>query len=68
MLTWIACAPVFIAWLAVCGPWYLSRYLANRRRRRQQAAWSRLEPELSDLDAELDRAWSTERDRIKRRP
>ena len=68
MLLLIACAPVFIAWLAVCGPWYLSRYLAWRRRRRQQAAWSRLESELSGLDAELDRAWSAERDRINRQP
>jgi hypothetical protein len=68
MVILLACAPVFIAWLAVCGPWYLARYRASRLRRRRQAAWARLEPELSGLDAGLDRAWRTERDRINRQP
>jgi hypothetical protein len=68
MLTAIVCAPILIAWLAVCGPWYLSRHLASRRRRREHAAWTRVEAGLSDLDAELDDAWITERERTKRHP
>jgi hypothetical protein len=67
MLNVIVCAPIIVAWLAVCGPWYLSRHLASRRRRREQAAWTRLEPELSELDGELDRAWMTERERSNRK-
>lgn len=68
MLNLVLCVPVLIVWLAVCGPWYLSRHLASRRRRREQAAWARLEPELSDVDADLDRAWLAERERNRRHP
>lgn len=68
MLNVIVCAPVLIAWLAVCGPWYLSRRLASRRRRQEQAAWTRVEAGLSELDADLDRAWIAEHERIRRRP
>jgi len=68
MLNVIVCAPILIAWLAVCGPWYLSRHLASRRRRREQAAWTRVEAGLSELDADLDRAWVAEHERIRRHP
>jgi hypothetical protein len=51
MLNVIVCAPILIGWLAVCGPWYLARYLVKRRRRRAEAAWTRLEAGLSELDA-----------------
>ena len=68
MLTVIVCAPVLIAWLVVCGPGYLSRRLASRRRRREQAAWTRIEAGLSELDADLDRAWIAEYERIRRHP
>jgi hypothetical protein len=67
MLNVIVCAPILIGWLAFCGPWHLSRRLARRRRRRDEAAWTRLERGLSDLDADLDRAWAQERERSKRR-
>ena len=68
ILTVIVCVPVLIAWLAICGPGHLSRHLASRRRRREQAAWTRLEAGLSELDADLDRAWIAERERIRRHP
>lgn len=68
MLTAIVCAPVLVAWLAVCGPWYLSRHLASRRRRRDQAAWARLAAGLSELDGELDRVWFLESEQSKRHP
>jgi hypothetical protein len=68
MLNVIVCAPILAGWLAVCGPWYLMRCLARRRRRRAEAAWTRLEAGLSELDADLDRAWIAERERIRRHP
>jgi hypothetical protein len=68
MLNVIVCAPILIGWLAVCGPWYLASYLVKRRRRRAEAAWTRLEAGLSELDADLDRAWIAERERIRRHP
>jgi hypothetical protein len=64
----IVCAPVIIGWLAVCGPWYVARCLARRRRRRAEAAWTRMEAGLSVLDADLDRTWIAERERIRRHP
>jgi hypothetical protein len=68
MLNVIVCAPVLIGWLALCGPWYLSRHLARRRRRRELAAWVRLSPGLSELDADLDRTWSEGDKRTERQP
>jgi hypothetical protein len=62
VLTLIACTPILVAWLAVFG--YRSR--ATRRRRREQAEWTWLAAGLSELDAELDRAWTDEQDRIRR--
>jgi hypothetical protein len=63
MLEWIVCAPILIGWLLLCGPWYLSRHLARRRRRRELTAWMRVSPGLSDLDADLDRTWSEDPER-----
>jgi hypothetical protein len=63
MLEVIVCAPIVAGWLIVCGPWYLSRHLARRRRRRELAAWIRLSPGLAELDADLDRTWAQERER-----
>jgi hypothetical protein len=68
MLTVIVCVPILIGWLALCGPWYLSRHLARRRRRRELAAWVRLSPGLSKLDADLDRTWTEGHKRTERQP
>jgi hypothetical protein len=68
MLNVIVCAPILIGWLAVCGPWWRARDLATRRPPRAEAAWTRLEAGLSELDADLDRAWIAERERIRRHP
>lgn len=62
VLTVIACSPIVIAWLAVC----VYHCLAVRRRRRQHAEWARLAVSLADLDADLDRAWTAEKERIWR--
>jgi hypothetical protein len=58
MLEVIVCAPIVIGWLILCGPWYLSRHLARRRRRRELIAWMRVSPGLSQIDADLDRTWT----------
>ncbi len=63
MIEVIVCAPILFGWLIVCGPWYLSRHLARRRRRRELAAWIRISPGLAELDADLDRTWAEERER-----
>lgn len=63
MLEVIVCAPILLAWLLLCGPWYLSRHLARRRRRRELIAWMRMSPGLSRLDEDLDRAWSEDQER-----
>jgi hypothetical protein len=58
MLWVIVCAaPILVGWLALCGPWYLSRHLARRRRRRELSAWIRVSPGLSKIDADLDQTW-----------
>ena len=62
MLEVIVCAPILLGWLLLCGPWYLSRHLARRRRRRELIAWMRVSPGLSDLDADLDCTWSEDRE------
>jgi hypothetical protein len=63
MLVVIVCAPILLAWLLLCGRWYLSRHLARRRRRRELIAWMRVSPGLSDLDEDLDRRWSEDQER-----
>jgi hypothetical protein len=65
MLIVIVCAPILIGWLALCGPWYLTRYLARRRRRRELMAWMRVSPGLSEIDEDLDRTWTEERERTE---
>jgi hypothetical protein len=62
MVNIIVCAPALIAFLAVCA----TGYFARRRRRRQAAEWERVRPGLSGLDADLDRTWAREQERIRR--
>ena len=62
MLTAIACAPILLGWLVV----YAYRYLSGRRERRECAQWAQLTAALADLDAELDRTWAVEEERIRR--
>jgi hypothetical protein len=68
LLNVIVCAPVLAGWLALCGPWYLARYLMRRRWRREGAEWARLTAEESELDADLDRTWTAEHERTRRHP
>ena len=58
----IVSAPILGAWLALRG----TRYLARLRVRREQAEWERVRDGLSALDADLDRAWAKERERVRR--
>jgi hypothetical protein len=60
--TVIACTPIVAGWLAVC----VCRYLADRRRRVEAEQWARLTAALSELDANLDRSWAAEQERIRR--
>jgi hypothetical protein len=62
MLNVIMGVLIVAAWLAVGGTSYRSR----RRALRQQAEWERLRASLSWLDAELDRTWAEEQERIRR--
>jgi hypothetical protein len=62
VVTVIACAPILTAWLAVL----VYRYQATRRLRREHEQWTRLIAGLSELDAELDRSWTAEEERIRR--
>ena len=62
VVTVVACTPILAGWLAVC----VFRYLAVRRRRRQDAEWTGLAAALSDLDTELDRTWAAEQERTRR--
>jgi hypothetical protein len=66
MLIVIVCAPILIGWLAFCGPWYLARHLARRRRQQELRDWVRIAPGLSEMDADLDRSWTEEHERTKR--
>jgi hypothetical protein len=68
MLIVIVCAPILIGWLALCGPWYLARHLARRRRRRELMAWLRVSPGLSEIDADLERTWTEEREHTEQQP
>jgi hypothetical protein len=68
MLIVIVCAPILIGWLALCGPWYLTRHLARRRRRRELMAWLRVSPGLSEIDADLERTWTEEREHTEQQP
>jgi hypothetical protein len=61
VLTAIACTPIVAGWLGVC----VSRYLPGRRRVHARQ-WTRIAAGLSELDAELDRAWAEEQERIRR--
>jgi hypothetical protein len=58
----IVSSPILGAWLALRG----TRYLSRRRVRREQAEWERARAGLSALDADLDRAWAEERERVRR--
>lgn len=66
LLTVIACSPILVGWLAA----YACRLWARGRRRRQQASrqaqWTGIAQGLSDLDADLDATWTTEKERIRR--
>ena len=64
----LVCAPVLAGWLALCGPGYLARFLLWRRQGRERAEWARLTAAESALDADLDRAWTAEHERIRRYP
>jgi hypothetical protein len=68
MLIVIVCAPILIGWLALCGPWYLTRHLTRRRRRRELMAWLRVSPGLSEIDADLERTWTEEREHTEQQP
>jgi hypothetical protein len=60
--TAIACTPIAVGWLAV----RVCQYLSDRRRRAETEQWARLTAALSELDADLDRAWAAEAERIRR--
>jgi hypothetical protein len=62
VLTLIACTPIVAGWVAVC----VCQYQYDRRRRLSAAQWARLAPRLAELDAELDRSWADEQERIRR--
>ncbi len=62
MLNVILFAAVVACWSAL--GWY--SFLSERRRSRQQAEWTRAAAAMSGLDAELDRVWAAENERIKR--
>jgi hypothetical protein len=68
MLIVIVCAPILIGWLALCGPWYLNRYRVRRRRQRELMAWLRVSPGLSEIDEDLDRTWTEEREQTEQQP
>ncbi len=61
----IVSSPILGAWLAMRGTRYLS-LRRGRRGRREQAEWERVRAGLSALDADLDRAWAKERERVRR--
>lgn len=61
----IACALFAGAWIAVT----VGHYRSRARRKRERAQWARLAqsvPGLPELDADLDRAWGEEQERIRR--
>jgi hypothetical protein len=60
--TAIACTPIVAGWLAVC----VCQYRSDRRRRIGAEQWARLTAALSELDADLDRTWAAEQERIRR--
>ena len=62
MLTAIACAPILAGWLAV----HAHRYLSGRREQRENAEWAQLAAGLAELDADLDRTWTAEQERMRR--
>jgi hypothetical protein len=64
----IVCAPILVAWMVVCGPWYLARRRARRRVLREEGQWLRLRAGHRGLDADLDSSATAEEERIKRNP
>jgi uncharacterized membrane protein YciS (DUF1049 family) len=68
MLTVLICVPILVGWLALCGPFYLARRLARRRRQRELRTWVRVAPGLSEVDADLDRTWTEEQKRTEQQP
>jgi hypothetical protein len=60
--TVIACIPIVVGWLAVRA----CHYRLDRRRRVEAERWARLAAALSELDADLDRTWAAEQERIRR--
>lgn len=62
VLTAIACTPIVAGWLAVG----VCQFLSVRRRRLHGRQWALLAAGLSELDAELDRTWTEEQERIRR--
>jgi len=64
-LTVVACALFAGAWIAVTA----CHYRLTARRKRERAEWARLTetvPGLAELDADLDRTWGNEQERIRR--
>ena len=65
-------APALIAWVLFVGAWTavtVGHYRVTARRKRERAQWARLAqsvPGLTELDADLDRAWGDEQERIRR--
>ncbi|HEY1824006.1 MAG TPA: hypothetical protein VGG83_29200 [Trebonia sp.] len=64
----IVCAPILVAWMVVCAPWYLARRRARRRVLREEAQWLRLRAGHRGLDADLNGRTAAEDERIKRHP
>jgi hypothetical protein len=62
LLTLIVFTPILAGWLGV----WLPRYLATRRSRVRALQWARLAIFMSDVDADLDRTWAAEQERIRR--
>jgi hypothetical protein len=65
VLILIACTPVLAGWVAVT----VVHRRAQARSGRERAEWVRLAEGVSDLtelDADLDRAWGNEQERIRR--
>ena len=60
--TVVACTLIVAGWLAAC----VCQYRYDRRRRLNAAGWARLAASLTELDAELDRTWTAEQERIRR--
>lgn len=60
LLSAVLIVAVVAGWIAVGGYWYR----AVRRRRRRDAEWDTIVANLRDLEADLERVWLSELDRI----